>query len=86
MPRLTLNIPSDVADALRYPPSEAERELRKELALALYARRALPFGKARQLAGLTRWEFEELLGARQIPRDYTEDDLKEDLRYARRGE
>lgn len=43
MPRLTLDIPPDVADALRYPPDEAERELRKELALALYARRALPF-------------------------------------------
>ncbi|MBI4526976.1 MAG: UPF0175 family protein [Deltaproteobacteria bacterium] len=28
------------------------------------------FGKARELAQMTRWEFEELLGQRQISRQY----------------
>lgn len=86
MNALPRTIPPDIADALRYPPTDAERELHKELALALYARQVLPFGKARALAGLTRWEFEELLGERQIPRHYAENDLQEDLRYAHRGE
>ena len=63
-----------------------ERELRSELAVALYQRRALPFGKARALAQMTRWEFEELLGQRRIPRQYLEEDLEEDIRYARGGE
>jgi len=31
---------------------------------------------------MTRWEFEELLGERKIPRHYTEADLEEDIRYA----
>jgi hypothetical protein len=35
MPKLTLEVPADVIDALRFPPEEAEGELRRELALAL---------------------------------------------------
>jgi len=55
----------------------------RELALALYRRQALPLGKARELAQMTHWQFEELLGQRQIPRQYSEEDLEEDIRYAR---
>jgi predicted HTH domain antitoxin len=83
MPNLTLDIPDDVADALRLPPDEAEQEVRKELAIMLYARQLLPLGKARKLADLSRRDFEALLGERQVPRDYTEADLEEDLAYAR---
>ena len=79
--KLVVEIFSGIADALRLPPEEAEREMRKELALALYARKMLPLGKARQLAGLTRWAFEELLGERRIVRAYTEKDLDADLKY-----
>jgi predicted HTH domain antitoxin len=78
-----LKIPGDVMEALRLPPDEAEAELRKELALALYQRGVLSSGKACALAGMTRWEFEELLGQRQIRRHYTEKNLEEDIRYAR---
>ena len=83
MAKLVLEIPEDVQAALRFPPGEMERELRTELALALYQRQALSSGKARELAQTTRWEFEELLGQRQIPRQYSEEDLEEDIRYAR---
>jgi predicted HTH domain antitoxin len=85
MSTLAVEIPDDVAASLRLPPDARESELRKELALALYQRRILPLGKARALAGLTRWEFEELLGQRQIPRDYDEASLAEDLSHARGG-
>ncbi len=80
---LSLDIPDDVAKALRLPPAEAEAEMRKELALALYARGALAFGKARALARLSTWEFDELLGERQVIRPYGKDDLEMDLSYAR---
>jgi predicted HTH domain antitoxin len=79
---LKLDIPDNVAQALRLPRAEAERELRKELALALYARGVLGFGKAQQLAGLSTWEFDELLGERGIVRPYNEDDLAMDVKYA----
>lgn len=82
MPKLTVDIPDDVASALRLPPEEAEETVRKELALTLYARKLLPLGKARQLAGLSRRDFEALLGERQVSRHYTEADLDEDLDYA----
>lgn len=65
------------------PPGEVEMELRKELALALYRRGVLSSGKARQLVGMTRWQFEELLGERRVVRHYTEKDLAEDQAYAR---
>ncbi len=81
--QLILKIPEDVVDALRLPPDEVDAELRKELALALYQRGVLSSGKACRLAGMTRWEFEELIGQRRIPRHYTEENLEEDIEYAR---
>jgi len=82
MSKITVDIPDDVASSLRLPPDTAEKEVRKELALTLYARRLLPLGKARKLSGLSRRDFEALLGERRVPRDYTEEELEEDLRYA----
>ncbi|HTG35315.1 MAG TPA: UPF0175 family protein [Thermoanaerobaculia bacterium] len=82
MAKLTLEVPSEVIDAVKLPPAEVEGELRKELALALYQRGVLSLGKARILAGMTRWQFEQVLSDRQIPRHYTETDLQDDLSYA----
>jgi predicted HTH domain antitoxin len=79
---LTLDIPADVIAAVKLPPREIEREFRKELALALYKRGTLSFGKARVLAHLSYWGFSELLGERQIARHYTQADLDEDILYA----
>ena len=81
MNKLVIEIPREVASALRGPPEAAKREALKELALALYARQILPLGKARRLAGMTRRDFEDLLGERQIPRAYTQDDLDADIAY-----
>lgn len=55
--------------------------MRKELAVTLCARTLLPLGKARQLADLSRRDFEALLGERKISRNYTEENLEEDLDY-----
>ena len=78
---ISLEIPTEILRAARLPPKEVEREFRKELALALYQREVLPLGKARLLAQMTRWEFEDLLGKRRILRHYTDTDLKEDIQY-----
>ena len=48
---LTVELPDSVADALRLAPPDAEAEVLKEPALALYARGILGFGKARELCG-----------------------------------
>lgn len=80
---LHIEIPDEIAGALQVPQGEREQRIRLELALALYAQQLLSFGKARQLAGLTKLAFGEALGRRGIPRHYTLDNLAEDLAYAR---
>jgi len=57
--------------------------LRTELAVALYAQEILSFGKASELAGLSRFLFADLVTKRDIPRHYTEEELLQDLDYAR---
>lgn len=85
MPKqLMLEIPEDIVENVKLPPDEMEQALREELALALYARGVVTSGIAQRLAKLTRWEFEELLGQRKVPRHYEERDLAEDISYARR--
>lgn len=77
-------IPEDVYDALELPEGERESAVRRELAVSLYARGALSFGKARALADLSKVEFHRLLGERQVARHYTSEELEEDVEYARR--
>ena len=79
---ITLHIPDSVAGSLRIPEGEAEQRLRQELAVALYARSLLSFGKASELAGLSRLLFASLLTQRDIFRHYGEEELTEDLAYA----
>ena len=84
MPKLVLEIPARVADALRLPSEEMDQQLRTELALALYQRGVLSGGKSRELADMTRYDFDQLLGRRKVVRHYTATDLTEDLEYAER--
>jgi predicted HTH domain antitoxin len=58
-------------------------ELRLELALALYQRGKLSFGKARELAGVSAWAFQEMLGLRGIPVHYDLPEYEEDLAILR---
>jgi predicted HTH domain antitoxin len=79
MARITLEIPEDVVQAIKLPAEEVPTRLRRELALRLYEKGLLSFGKARELAGMTRWAFHDLLGEEGIPRRYNEADLEEAL-------
>ncbi|GAK56438.1 hypothetical protein U27_03400 [Candidatus Vecturithrix granuli] len=78
-----LEIPDHVAHAIRLPAIDQRQQLMTELAVALYARGILSFGKARELTPYNRVEFGLLLGRRSIPRHYTEQDMEDDLAYAR---
>jgi predicted HTH domain antitoxin len=59
------------------------RELLVELAVALAAQGLVSVGKARELAGMGKYEFGRLLGERGIPRHYGREELEDDLAYAR---
>ena len=80
-----VRIPGSVAEAMDLPAEQLQEEMRRELALALYAQDRLSGGQARDLAGMDRRAFIQLLGKRQIPRHYGKEELEEDLHYARGG-
>jgi len=77
----TIEIDDDVYEALQLPEEERSAALKRELAVSLYARDVLSFGKARALAGLSKREFQTLLGEREVPRHYGERELEEDIEY-----
>lgn len=56
-----------------------EQELLRELALTLYTQNRLSLGKARELAGLSLWEFRQWLATRRIEAHYDTNDLQDDL-------
>ena len=79
---ITLHIPDSIARSLRIPEAEAQDRVRRELAAALYASGLLSFGKASELAGVSRFDFTDVLAQRKIPRHYGQEELNEDSTYA----
>ncbi|MBC5794501.1 MAG: UPF0175 family protein [Sphaerospermopsis sp.] len=79
MSNLIIEIPEQVTEVLRIPPDERLNRVRIELAIRLYQKSILSFGKARELAQLTKWEFHELLGQENIERQYDLEELETDL-------
>lgn len=80
MGQLCFEVPDDLLQAIKLPPTEAHDRLRKELAIRLYEKGLLTFGKARELAGLSRWAFHDLLGEEGVLRRYDIKELEEDLK------
>ena len=72
---ISIEIPREVAHAARMTP----RDLKRELAIYLYQQGRLSFGKAREMAGMAVWAFQQLLASREIPVHYDVEDYEEDL-------
>jgi len=70
-----IEIPTDILRAARM----TEADLRLELAIALFQQNRLSFGKARELAGLDIWTFQQVLASRGIPPHYDIPDYEADL-------
>ncbi len=79
---VVITIPTAIQSALKIPERELEARLRLELAAHLYEEWLLAFGKAVELAQLSRWDFTAELAKRKIERHYTEHELAEDLAFA----
>lgn len=84
MAAITLEIPEDIAAALRFPPNRAGEELRREFAIFLVKEGLLPRHQARQLAALGRVAFEDLLARRGVACETTADEVFADLDAAER--
>jgi predicted HTH domain antitoxin len=70
-----LKVPQDILDSARLTITD----LKVEMAVSLYAQGRLSIGKARELAGMTLWEFRQLLASRRISAHYDVDDVDEDV-------
>jgi len=79
MKTLTLDIPEDILASVKIPRNRLQTDLRRELALQLYRENMISFANAHRLAEMSKIEFHYLLGERQIPRQYDEEDFEQDL-------
>lgn len=85
MPSITLEIPDDVAAALRFPANRASEELRREFAVFLVKEGILPRHKARQLAAMERVAFDDLLARRGVAWEGSVEDVFADVDAAERA-
>ncbi len=78
--QLVIDVPEDVIDAIKLPTEEIPARLKRELAVRLYQKGLLSFGKARRLSGITRWDFHDVLEEEGVSRRYDVQELEEDLK------
>jgi predicted HTH domain antitoxin len=71
-----LTIPEDIFATIKMTPAE----LRRELAIFLYAKNKLSFGQACKLAGLDVLQFQEVLFDNRIPLHYSLADFEDDFK------
>ena len=71
----SLELPKGILRASKLTPDE----LKVELAVSLFAQRKLSLGKAAEVAGMTRWRFQQLVASRRIPLHYDVTDFERDL-------
>jgi predicted HTH domain antitoxin len=64
---VTIEFPSDILLTLNENETELKRVIKLSLAFRLYRLQKLTIGKAAQIAGLSRFEFESLLSDNGIP-------------------
>lgn len=76
---MTVTLPENIP-ALQ---SMTEAEVKRELALALYAARRITLIQAADLGMMSFFDFQSFLRDRQIPQHYNENDFEKDLMLLR---
>ena len=71
---VSFEIPREILHASRL----TAEEIRRELALHLFEQDKLSFGKARELAEMSVWDFQQLLGSRGISVHYDVESYEND--------
>lgn len=72
-------MPIVIDDDLIEATGLSEQDVRKEIALSLFAAEKLTMGQAVRLSGLDRLSFQQLLAQRRIPLHYGAEDLRQDV-------
>jgi predicted HTH domain antitoxin len=63
---ISIDLPSDILIALNETEAELKKRIKTSLTIRLYELQKLTIGKAAQLSGLSRFEFETLLAENEI--------------------
>lgn len=69
-----IEIPREILNITHLTPEE----LKRELAVYLFQQGKLSFGKAREMVDMSAWDFQFMLGSRNIPVHYDVEDYEED--------
>jgi len=78
---ISIDFPSDILLALNETEAELKQRIKTSLAMRLYKIQKLTIGKAAQLSGLSRFEFETLLSENEIPiSNLTIEDVMDDCK------
>jgi len=64
---ISIDFPSDIFLALNETESEIKQQIKILMAVRLYKLEKLTIGKAAQIAGLSRLQFETILSENEIP-------------------
>lgn len=64
---ITLTVPSDILLTLNQSENELKKGIKLSLAMRLFQQNKLTLGKAAQLAGLSRYAFENALAENNVP-------------------
>lgn len=77
---ITVNFPGDILLSLNETGKGLEQQIKFSLAIRLYSQQKLTIGKAAQIAGLSRLQFESVLSENGIPiPNLTIDDVMDDI-------
>lgn len=76
---IAIEMPESICQAIKLPEKEVPARIRRELAVCLYTKQLLGLGKACELAGLSAWEFHDLLATDKVPRNFGVEDFQHDL-------
>ncbi len=79
-----LEVPENILQVLGIDRKNVSRLLRLELAAHYFEKGDLSFGQAREMAGISIYDFLDFLRKRGIPLRYDVSDLEEDLRTIER--
>ncbi len=76
---MTLNLPAESLVGVRIPPRDLEHELLRRLAAALFSDGVLSGKSACRMTGMSKAEFQHMLGERSISQPLDEPDFEQDL-------
>ena len=64
---IKIDFPSDILLTLNESENELKKSIKLSFAIRMYSQKKLTIGKAAQISGLSRYEFENVLAEQNIP-------------------